>query len=73
MRIDLLTSISGVGLEEAWAGRLPVAAAGVTFGVLGRAAATSSLVKRSPSPAAARDGGMTGIRSGETSSRSRTG
>ena len=36
VRIDLLTSISGVGFEEAWAGRVEVPIEGVTVGVLGR-------------------------------------
>ena len=36
VRIDLLTSISGVGFEEAWAGRISASIEGVTFGVLGR-------------------------------------
>ena len=36
VRIDLLTSISGVGFEEAWAGRLPGTIEGVAFGVIGR-------------------------------------
>ncbi len=36
VRIDLLTSISGVGFEEAWAGRISAFVDGVTFGVLGR-------------------------------------
>ncbi len=36
VRIDLLTSISGVTFDEAWAARIPVSAAGLTFGVLGR-------------------------------------
>jgi hypothetical protein len=38
IRIDLLTSISGVSFEEAWAGRISVSVEGVTFGVLGREA-----------------------------------
>ncbi len=38
VRIDLLTSISGVGFEEARAGRVEVAIEGVTVGVLGRRA-----------------------------------
>ena len=36
VRIDLLTSISGVGFDEAWAGRIEVSIEGVTVGVLGR-------------------------------------
>lgn len=36
VRIDLLTSISGVGFEEAWAGRIEVPLEGLTVGVLGR-------------------------------------
>ena len=36
VRVDILTSISGVGFEEAWAGRIHVTVDGVTFGVLGR-------------------------------------
>lgn len=36
VRIDLLTSISGVGFEEAWAGRIPGTIEGVAFGVIGR-------------------------------------
>lgn len=36
VRIDLLTSISGVGFEEAWAGRVEVPIEGVNVGVLGR-------------------------------------
>lgn len=36
VRIDLLTSISGVGFEEAWAGRVEVPIEGVIVGVLGR-------------------------------------
>ena len=36
VRIDLLTSISGVGFEEAWAGRIEVPIEGVTVCVLGR-------------------------------------
>jgi len=36
VRIDLLTSISGVGFEEAWARRLPGTIEGVAFGVIGR-------------------------------------
>jgi hypothetical protein len=36
VRIDLLTSISGVGFEEAWAGRISASIEGVTFGALGR-------------------------------------
>ncbi len=38
VRIDLLTSISGVGFEEAWAGRIEVPIEGVTVRVLGREA-----------------------------------
>ncbi len=36
VRIDLLTSISGVSFEEAWAGRISVSVEGVSIGVLGR-------------------------------------
>lgn len=36
VRMDLLTSISGVGFEEAWSGRISASIDGVTFGVLGR-------------------------------------
>ncbi len=36
VRIDLLTSISGVAFEEAWQGRTEASVEGVTFGVLGR-------------------------------------
>lgn len=36
VRIDLLTSISGVAFEEAWEGRTQSSVEGVTFGVLGR-------------------------------------
>lgn len=36
VRIDLLTSISGVAFEEAWEGRTHASVEGVTFGVLGR-------------------------------------
>ncbi len=36
VRIALLTSISGVGFEEAWSGRISASIEGVTFGVLGR-------------------------------------
>ena len=36
VRIDLLTSISGVAFEEAWAGRIPGTIEGVAFGVIGR-------------------------------------
>lgn len=36
VRIDLLTSISGVDFEEAWAGRIPGVVDGVAFGVIGR-------------------------------------
>ena len=35
VRVDLLTSISGVDFEEAWAGRICATVDGVTFGVLG--------------------------------------
>lgn len=37
VRIDLLTSISGVGFDEAWVGRIEAAIEGVPFGVIGRA------------------------------------
>ena len=37
VRIDLLTSISGVGFEEAWTGRLPVRVEGIDVAVIGRA------------------------------------
>jgi hypothetical protein len=36
VRIDLLTSISGVAFEEAWEGRTHASVEGVPFGVLGR-------------------------------------
>jgi len=36
VRIDLLTSISGVDFDEAWAGQLSASTAGVDFGVIGR-------------------------------------
>ncbi len=36
VRIDLLTSISGVAFEEAWEGRTQASVEGVSFGVLGR-------------------------------------
>ncbi len=36
VRIDLLTSISGVGFEEAWGRRMPGTVEGVAFGVIGR-------------------------------------
>ncbi|MBK8596575.1 MAG: hypothetical protein IPP07_10790 [Holophagales bacterium] len=36
VRIDLLTSITGVGFEEAWAGRMEILVEGVPFGVIGR-------------------------------------
>jgi hypothetical protein len=36
VRIDLLTSISGVGFDEAWGRRLAVTVSGITFGVIGR-------------------------------------
>jgi hypothetical protein len=36
VRIDLLTSISGVDFEEAWARRIPGTVEGVAFGVIGR-------------------------------------
>jgi hypothetical protein len=36
IRIDRITSISGVGFEEAWEGRIVVRIEGVTVGVLGR-------------------------------------
>ncbi len=36
VRIDLLTSISGVAFEQAWAGRTHASVEGVSFGVLGR-------------------------------------
>ncbi len=36
VRIDLLTSISGVAFEEAWPGRIEASIDGVPFGVLGR-------------------------------------
>lgn len=37
VRIDLLTSITGIAFEEAWAARMPVRVEGVPFGVIGRA------------------------------------
>lgn len=37
VRVDILTSISGVDFEEAWAGRMPVSVEGVAVGVIGRA------------------------------------
>jgi hypothetical protein len=36
VRIGLLTSISGVGFEEAWSGRISASIEGLPFGVLGR-------------------------------------
>ncbi|HRY44297.1 MAG TPA: hypothetical protein P5164_10150 [Thermoanaerobaculia bacterium] len=36
VRVDILTSISGVEFEEAWAGRIQATVDAVTFGVLGR-------------------------------------
>jgi hypothetical protein len=36
VRIDLLTSISGVAFEQAWAGRTHASVDGAGFGVLGR-------------------------------------
>ena len=36
VRVDILTSISGVGFEEAWVGRMRATVDGVTLGVLGR-------------------------------------
>jgi hypothetical protein len=36
VRIDLLTSVSGVGFDEAWEHRLPVTVSGVSFAVIGR-------------------------------------
>lgn len=35
-RIDILTTVSGVGFQEAWAGRVEVAVEGLTFTVMGR-------------------------------------
>ena len=37
VRIDLLTSISGVEFDEAWGGRIEASIEGVPFGVIGRA------------------------------------
>lgn len=36
VRIDLLTSVSGVEFDDAWPGRLPVSVAGTPFAVIGR-------------------------------------
>lgn len=36
VRVDILTSISGVEVEEAWAGRIQATVDAVTLGVLGR-------------------------------------
>jgi len=36
VRVDILTSISGVEFEEAWAGRIQATVDAETFGVLGR-------------------------------------
>jgi hypothetical protein len=38
LRIDVMTSISGVSFREAWRGRIEVALDGVTVGFLGEAA-----------------------------------
>jgi hypothetical protein len=35
-RIDILTEITGVGFEEAWASRLPATVAGRTVAIIGR-------------------------------------
>jgi hypothetical protein len=51
-RIDLLTSLSGVRFEHAWAGREPVTVSGLTFNVLGR----EQLIRNKRATGRAKDG-----------------